>query len=414
MKTARLILREHAERAFEEAGLSADQAWALVEASEGPKGAGKALSLVDRGRRLKAASVVGVVAIPGAQVEILPKIEVGQDGPEVDLVRMLQTAGNLPLVDGAGAQDWSGARLLDVFARLFLDALAAAARRGLPRAYVREVDDLPVLRGRLDVVRQFSTLAASPERLACAWDEFSLDTPLNRVLRAAVDLLARAGFGDAVRMRARTCAGWFEGVTVLTPARARLETPRIDRTNRRLAELLRLARLFLSGARQTARGGGVDGYTLLFDMNELFERHATEVLRRRHGPEGWTVSAQASGPPLLRRVDGASAFGTRPDIVMRRGDDIWIVDAKWKRLRPDDARSPFGISQGDVYQVLAYARVHRAKRISLLYPHWTGIGGPPGEQARYLVQPDDDVTFTVETLQTPLLGRSRHSMARVA
>ena len=47
------------------------------------------------------------------------------------------------------------------------------------------------LRGRLDVVRQFSTLAASPDRLACRFDELSSDIPLNQIMKAAVAKLLR-------------------------------------------------------------------------------------------------------------------------------------------------------------------------------------------------------------------------------
>ena len=47
------------------------------------------------------------------------------------------------------------------------------------------------LRGRLDVTRQFSVLAVSPQKLACRFDERSPDIALNQVMRATISKLSR-------------------------------------------------------------------------------------------------------------------------------------------------------------------------------------------------------------------------------
>ena len=69
--------------------------------------------------------------------------------------------------------------------------LADAVRQGMPRQYTDQEDDLPALRGRLDVTRQFSTLAVSPQKLACRFDSRSPDIALNQVMRAAITKLSR-------------------------------------------------------------------------------------------------------------------------------------------------------------------------------------------------------------------------------
>jgi hypothetical protein len=60
----------------------------------------------------------------------------------------------------------------------------------MPRGYVEHADDLPVLRGRLDVTRQFTMLAAEPSRLACRYDTLTADIALNRIMKAAIARLA--------------------------------------------------------------------------------------------------------------------------------------------------------------------------------------------------------------------------------
>ena len=76
--------------------------------------------------------------------------------------------------------------LLDILIRAFADQLTNEVRRGLPRQYLRCEEDLPTLRGRLDVTRQFTTLAVRPDRLACQFDILSPNTALLQLMKACV------------------------------------------------------------------------------------------------------------------------------------------------------------------------------------------------------------------------------------
>ena len=70
----------------------------------------------------------------------------------------------------------NGMTLLELVIRLFTDRLLAAVRRGLPRRYLAHEEDFALLRGRLNVKRQFTHLATFfLDRLACRFDELSED-----------------------------------------------------------------------------------------------------------------------------------------------------------------------------------------------------------------------------------------------
>src|ERR1700722_8922973 len=156
--------------------------------------------VLDHGRKeLRARGVVGVIAAEGCALEILPKIDFpGEKGTTVTgnirrrLVHMLAVALNLKIDAGQlTALDWQRETLLEILIRLFSEKLVDAARQGVPRRYVEHSDDLPVLRGRLNVTRQFTTLAAEPSPLACRYDALTADIALNRIMKAAVSQLAR-------------------------------------------------------------------------------------------------------------------------------------------------------------------------------------------------------------------------------
>ena len=317
---------------------------------------------------LKAAGVVGIVAAPGTTLEILPKID-GEDGAvRKALVSMLSVAWGLRVADGeiAGLDTQRG-DLLEVLIGLFANRLLVAARRGLPRRYVGFEADLRLLRGRLNVVRQVTSLAARPDALACRFEELSQDTPLNRVLKAAVQRLRRVARSAANAKLLGELAARLESVGD-SPAPLK-EPVRLDRTNASFHDLHRLAHLLLSGDWQSTISGEALGFSLLFPMAELFERFVGELLRRSMAP--WPVRLQDRRHSALLD-DTKPLFHLRPDAVIQQASTEPIVlDTKWKALDGKDDGT-LGVAQGDVYQMLVYGQAYGAERLVLLYPWLPG------------------------------------------
>ena len=363
---------------------------------------------------LKAAQVVGVLAVPGkTPLEILPKID-GDDGAvRKALIHMLAVAHDLRVADGELASlDTQRRDLLEILIGLFANRLLTAVRRGLPRRYIGHEDDLKLLRGRINVIRQVTHLAARPDLLACRFDELSEDTPLNRVLKAAVWRLIRVARTAANARRLAELTARFEFVSD-TPDPLR-EPVRLDRTNTAFHDLHRLARLFLTGDWQSTKstmGAEATGFTLLFPMNELFEQFIGQSLKRALG--SGRVRLQDQRYSALIDDAGKTAgngkpkplFNLKPDAVIETPagatdppsdlDTRWmrqstadghrgrvqpgppiVLDTKWKRLTPHEPRCErtLGVAQSDVYQMLAYARAYGAGRLILLYPWHKELG----------------------------------------
>lgn len=84
---------------------------------------------------------------------------------------------------------------------------------------------------------------------------------------------------------------------------------------------------------------------------------------------GFRVSSQGGHRNCLYEGE-TGRFRTRPDLIVRQGEKIaLIIDTKWKRMTPriDDPKQ--GVSQTDVYQLMAYGRLYDCPNVMLLYPH---------------------------------------------
>jgi len=340
--------------------------------------------LIDRHSKIIAGQMVGVIAAPGCSLEILPKID--DETIESDatirhrLMRMLDVALGLKLGNGQSSTMARQAEsLLDILIRLFAERLLAEVQRGLPRAYLAQENDLPALRGRLNIKRQFTTLAVRPDSLACRYDVLSADTALLRIMKACVVLLRHyARAADTLR-RLNELRSLLVDVSDIPISHLPWSQVRIDRTNHRWEMLYNLAHLLLKRDWQATHhdSRAQHGITLLFPMNDLFEAYIAALAKRAVRGTEWTVRAQAGRLYCLIEdgKEGKPRFQTRPDLLIERNQQtVMIIDTKWKRIvrQPEDARN--GVSQADVYQMMAYARLYHCPQVMLLYPHHAGLG----------------------------------------
>ncbi len=376
-----------------ELSFTRQQADALLAAARAHPGANRLGTnvLVDGGSQLHAQQMVGMIAAEGCSLEILPKVD--PDAPDGEentsvrrrLVRMLDVALGLDLSAGAAiAMDRQDDTLLDVLIRHFADGLLGEVRRGLPRRYRQCRDDLPALRGALDVKAQFTRNIVRPDRLACRFDQLDPDTPLMRIMAAAVVFLARHVGNAETQRRLVELRHVLAEIPLMPVARLPWDKVRIDRSNQRWTSLFALARLLLQREWQDMahKTMAADGITLLFPMNDLFEAYIGALTRRALADSGVKVELQGGGLCCLGAYTGeyledGNLFGTRPDLILRHrsGDALTIIDTKWKKLSANLTSRKHGVKESDVYQMMAYARLYHVPELMLLYPAAPGDGG---------------------------------------
>ena len=375
--------------------------------------------VLEHGRSgLRARGVVGVIATPECQLEVLPKIgEYEKDSVDdatlrERLVQMIAVAHDIRIdARGITPLGWQRDTILEILIRLYCSKLADAVRQGLPQQYKDHENDLPSLRGRLNVMRQFSTLAVSPQMLACQFDARSPDIALNQVMRATIGKLSRlAQATDNLRilheLRLR-----YADIQEVAPRALRWDRIVPDRTNTRWRELVDMAKLFLDDRhqqilydrRQRKAAGPTTGYALLFEMNVLFEKYVGRLLAHALANRtGWSVSAPArgaSGNLHCLYHEKAGRFETRPDLIVRQDGKIaCILDTKWKRIKDaDDSKQ--GVDQADVYQLMAYGQLYKSDNIVLVYPHHGELQEEPGQLREYsIAKQEASKKLFVETL----------------
>jgi 5-methylcytosine-specific restriction enzyme subunit McrC len=337
----------------------------------------------DIGRRaIRASQWVGTITVGRCTIDVVPKINAEDEGEcRARLVDMIKTAG-LARLDSAGVADLShrAGVLLDVFLLVYIRELAKEWRRGRPRRYVRRDADRGALRGKLLLAPQIRRNSLHPERFFTRADEFVVDTPMSRLLKAALHVCRRHAVSDAPRRAAIELLPEFAEVSDVPPKAALLASLKLDRLVTRFEPLAELARLLLSGSTPD-RPGASPTYALMFDMNVVFERFIGNLMAKAVCPPSHRAHLQLGGRSLLH-ANGRGMFRLRPDIGILDGRQlVCLIDTKWKRL--DHALPRHGVSQADVYQAYAYGKEYRCDRVILLYPATAQVRGAIGAYRHY-------------------------------
>lgn len=301
---------------------------------------------------VKVSNVAGVVSRANLTVSIEPKVPVSR------VLWMLQEAHGIPAWD-ENESPWStDTDLVDAVLDLYLRSVSRLLNRvGLRRGYRTTRETAWTLRGRLRSADQLTRHHGRMLPLEVTYDDFSLDTPENRILATALDLVRDAGSSarsSLLAARAEALLARFEGV-ILQPHGMVPELADHGRLPDGYTWPLQLATLLLEGASVTPVAGGRRALSLLLPMPQVFERCVAQILRTALGPR---VTVQSTRDYAFE--DARAMTSIRPDLVTHDagGRPVTVLDTKYKRAEP---------SPSDLYQMHVYARMYGVRDVVLLY-----------------------------------------------
>jgi 5-methylcytosine-specific restriction enzyme subunit McrC len=250
--------------------------------------------------------------------------------------------------------------------RLLANSVDLRLRRNLTRGYRRRQMVLTRVRGRIDVLRTEARQLLSRGEVFCRFEDLTNDTPRNRLVRAALDLMVRVVRSDELIHRCRSLARSLAqaGVGVGRPSRADLAPDQIGRNDSTDRVMVALAHLAFDLALPTEDSGPTA--LVAPDREEvwvrrLFEKAVLGFAYVELEPLGWSVRG---GMPLDWQVSSRSAGLTAilprmvTDIVLDPPDGgrRVIVDTKFSSILTTGRFGNTSLKSAYLYQMYAYVR----------------------------------------------------------
>lgn len=253
-----------------------------------------------------------------------------------------------------------------LIARLLCYAVDKRLRRNLSRGYQQKRAVLTRIRGRINILDTYAGDLLSKGMIACRFEEFTFDTPRNRLVRAALDAIASRIDDRLLAHECRRLAGDLgrHGVVGLKPSRAELSADRIARHDFDDLLMVTLARLIFDLVLPTEDAGDRAMTCVEKDVRmvrHLFEKaignfYAAELLT-----SGWKVHP---GKHLNWQIEDATPGiaailpGMITDIILEHavhGRRI-IIDTKFTAVFGSSPHRFAVLKSGYIYQLYAYLR----------------------------------------------------------
>lgn len=259
----------------------------------------------------------------------------------------------------------------DLLGRLMAQVVEDRLRRNLSRGYRPCLAVLPRVRGRIDMLATEAGQLMDRGQIACRFEEHVMDTPRNRLVRAALERLSARISVPETAHRCRSLAADFSrmAVSAKRPSRAELATDQIGRNEISDRMMVALAQMVFDVTIPTETHGAAlqpGDETTEHLIRRLFERAVGNALRFELEPQGWHVAqGRRIAWPVSEATPGLPMIlpGMQTDIELfyPKTERFIVIDTKFNRILTGSNYRDEILRSGHLYQMYAYLRTQERK-----------------------------------------------------
>ena len=248
----------------------------------------------------------------------------------------------------------------NLFAAILSKGIGLQLKQGLYREYLNRVEDLSVVRGKINIPGTIRNRLKQRVAVTCDYDELSVNNLLNQILKSTVFLLLkRTDVEDKYKAELKKEMLYFSGVENTDLNQVRWSDIRFQRNNRNYQLLLGICQLLTEGALMTTESGENHLASFIDEqrMCRLYEKFILEYYAQNYGRRIKGFSSRALQIPW-QLDDGYDALlpVMQTDITLTYGKQILIIDAKYYKQTMQNHFDVRTHHSGNLYQIFTYVK----------------------------------------------------------
>lgn len=247
----------------------------------------------------------------------------------------------------------------DLCSAILCRGVSLQLKKGLGREYISETEMLSGLRGRIDITESIKTQAMLRRQMVCTYDEFSVNTYKNQVIKTTMLKLLHVDIDKKRKKEIKKLLVFFDEVNELDvySIQWNQQYSKNDQTYRML---IAICYLVLKGLLQITSNGSVKMMDFIDEqrMCRLYEKFILEYYRKEH-PE---LTANASQIPWIVD-DGVKDMLPimQSDIMLSKENQVLIIDAKYYKNTMQTQFEKQTLHSGNLYQIFTYVKNKEAE-----------------------------------------------------
>lgn len=243
--------------------------------------------------------------------------------------------------------------LSDLMAAILIKGVSTLVKRGLGRGYQEKEEEMPVIRGRLALNETIRRNSLIRRQAVCSYDEFSEDILENQIIKAAMLSLLSLVTRPLLKKELQYLLIYFQHVSTVDLRRVQWQGIRMQR-DQTYRMVLAVCQMWKDSLLQTETDGEKRLIVFTEDhMCHLYEKFILEYYKR-HFP---CLQARAAQIPWALDNSFQEWLPVmQSDIMLRRGDDILIIDAKYYSHTMQTRFGGERLWSHNLYQIFAYVK----------------------------------------------------------
>lgn len=243
----------------------------------------------------------------------------------------------------------------ELMAAILEKGIALQLKRGLGKEYIPQMEALSSLRGKIDITESIKTQSMMRKQLICTYDEFSVNSTMNRIIKSTVELLLCSNISKQRKKSLRKLMVYFGEVDFIDLHTVNWNV-QYNRNNQTYRMLISICYLVVKGLLQTQSGGRKKLMDFLDEqrMCRLYEKFILEYYRKEFKNQ---IVANASQIPWqLDNEENVMLPVMQSDIMLQRGDRVLIIDAKYYEHSTQVQFDKHTLHSGNLYQIFTYVK----------------------------------------------------------
>jgi len=248
--------------------------------------------------------------------------------------------------------------LLDLFAKILINAGKMLLKRGIDKDYVDHTTDLAGIKGKLEISQTLKSNLLSKQRTICTFDEFTANILSNQILVTTIYRLIRTkGLDKQLKIDLRNLLRMFAEVDQLELKSSLFKQVKINRNNYLYGFIINVCQIIYENTLPSEEKGIFKFSDFTRDenkMNQLFESFVRNFYRieqskfnsvRKEGIK-WQFTATENDNQYLPQMI--------TDITLENEFEKIIIDAKYYRETMTLNYDKEKIKSANLYQLFSY------------------------------------------------------------
>ena len=244
----------------------------------------------------------------------------------------------------------------NLFATILSKGIALQIKQGLYREYAQYQENLPVLRGKININGSIKNKLACKQCLFCEYDLLAEDNQLNKILKTTVLLLLKSiEVDEEYKIGLRKVLLFFSSVKSMEPTSIQWKNIRFQRNNQNYRLLIGICELIIKGMLLSTERGDYKLANFIDEqrMCRLYEKFILEYYKK-HYP--WLAASAKQIPWALDDGECFMLPKMQSDITLCCGKSSLIIDAKYYSHTTQMRFEKRTLISHNLYQIFTYVK----------------------------------------------------------